>query len=179
VNVNELFRLARDGDRRAQEDLFALLSARFRFFARRKISCTEDSEEVAQEALMVVAEKLQDLEEDTNLAGWAHRVLEIRILRYYRKHYLEERKMLQMRDEHHPFAAWMPDLGFRQELMKCLARVARRNTRYARVLNLHYQGYSVDEVSKMIGVTRDNYYVILSRARTMLERCLDSGENSL
>jgi len=125
---------------------------------------------------MAVASKLGTLRDDTNLIGWAHRVLQIQILRYYRNHYGEDRKMSDLDSHQARFASWSPDPVFRETLIGCIARVARSSKRYARVLNLHYQGYTVDEVCEAIGVTRNNYYVILSRARRMLEQCLNENE---
>lgn len=125
---------------------------------------------------MAVASKLGTLRDDTNLIGWAHRVLQIQILRYYRNHYGETRKMSDLDSHQARSASWSPDPVFRETLIGCIARVARSSKRYARVLNLHYQGYTVDEVCEAIGVTRNNYYVILSRARRMLEQCLNENE---
>jgi RNA polymerase sigma factor (sigma-70 family) len=174
LNVDELCHRIRTGDKKAREELFAFLSERFLCFARRKISSREDAAEVVQEALAAVAMKMNELPGEANVFGWAHRVLNIQVLRYYRKRYGDDRKLDAFRDSRSHTGAWEPDPAFRRTLQECLARVARQNNRYARVLNLHYQGYSVDEVCQMLGVTRNNYYVILSRARAMLEECLDS-----
>ena len=41
------------------------------------------------------------------------------------------------------------------------------------VLNLHYQGFSVEEIQKRLKVTRNSLYILLHRARSMFKACLD------
>ena len=50
------------------------------------------------------------------------------------------------------------------------------NNRFARILNFHYQGYAVVEVCERLRLTSTNFYSILSRARSMLELCLEKGD---
>jgi RNA polymerase sigma factor (sigma-70 family) len=176
--INKLFQQAHTGNRQAESDLFEQLAARFGLFARRRISRLEDSQEVVQEAMMAVARKWKSLEEEANFAAWAHRVLEVEILRYYRKSYFQEGKLNELRGESLSFETWTPDPVFQGRLLKCLGQVIERNSRYARVLNLHYQGYTADEICERMSVSKNNYYVILSRARTMLEGLLNEETES-
>jgi DNA-directed RNA polymerase specialized sigma24 family protein len=61
-------------------------------------------------------------------------------------------------------------------LLDCLRKLHAVNKRHARLVNLCYQGYSVDEICRKMNLTRTNLYTILSRARTALQVCLDEGD---
>ena len=67
-----------------------------------------------------------------------------------------------------------PDL--KRRLLGCLQKICRQNVRYARILNLHYQGYKTGEVCGRMDVRPATLYSVLSRARSMLEDCLEKGD---
>jgi DNA-directed RNA polymerase specialized sigma24 family protein len=54
--------------------------------------------------------------------------------------------------------------------------VKAANKRYARILVLRYQGYSAEEICDEFKITSKNLYMILSRARVLLKRCIETGE---
>ena len=54
VDINTLHSNACDGDQQAVEELFEVLTSRFRLFAHHKIRNKADVEEVVQEALMTI-----------------------------------------------------------------------------------------------------------------------------
>jgi hypothetical protein len=60
-------------------------------------------------------------------------------------------------------------------LRECLKQVGRANIRYARILNFIYQGQDFDYICQRLTMTRNNAYSVLSRARTMLMKCVDKG----
>ncbi|MCP4703685.1 MAG: hypothetical protein GY865_03665, partial [candidate division Zixibacteria bacterium] len=49
------------------------------------------------------------------------------------------------------------------------------NRRHARILNLHFLGYTTEEICSRLEITKTNMYSLLSRARSMLELCLNKG----
>jgi DNA-directed RNA polymerase specialized sigma24 family protein len=71
-----------------------------------------------------------------------------------------------------------PTPGFKKKLIDCFHKVHRVNRRHARILNLHYQGYSTLEICDKLGVTENNMYVLLMRARKALAICLGKGETN-
>ena len=64
----------------------------------------------------------------------------------------------------------------KEQLLFCLERVGQSNRRYARILNLYYQGYTTDEVCLRLGINANHSYVALWRARSLLEICLEKGD---
>jgi RNA polymerase sigma factor (sigma-70 family) len=176
LDLNELQDAAKKGDHRAEKELFGVLSVRFHLFAYHKVWDEESAQEIAQDALAVVAREYRGLEVRTSFAAWAHQVLEYRILAYIKAKRVRDQRFA---DDTEQGASGAPDPVLKMKLAKCLGLVGRANRRYARILNLHYQGFSTEEICERLGVSVSNCYVLLSRARAMLEQCLEKGRSEL
>lgn len=176
MNINSLQILAHDGDKAATEKLFTILAVRFRLFAQRRIWDGSDAEEVVQDALMAILKKHKEIEFKTSFVAWAHRVLENEILRHYRRKGYREMRFGQTAGDVGNFPMWDPDPELKRKLLDCLKKIGSTNNRYARILNLHYQGYATEEVCEKLNLTPNHSYVLLSRARSMLEACLERGD---
>jgi len=176
VDVNTLHTKAYGGNEAAERELFRKLSDRFRHFAEWKIGSKPDAEEVAQEALMVVTRKYKGIDPGGNFTAWAHKVLELEILKFHRTRGTRERKQeeLSARDDRNLSGHQMVEL--KRKLLECLVKVGRVNIIYARVLNLQYQGFSSDEICHKLELRKSYSYVLLSRARHMLKTCLTGGD---
>ena len=176
MDINELQKLASGGDRSAEEELFRLLSARFRLFVRQKIWARSDGEEVVQEALKTVLEKHRQIDFETSFVAWAYRVLNNKVLTFSSTQGRREKKLEEMAVPESSRQLSEPGSDLEARLLACLRGLNKVNSRHARILNLHYQGYSVTEICTRLGLTRTNFYTILSRARNMLGACLEKGE---
>ncbi len=176
MNINVLHEQARGGDLAAEGRLFEELTARFRLFAQQKISDRQDVLEVVQDALTTVVEKHGEIEFKVSFAAWAHQVLKNKILYYYRTRATRGSRMEPLPEGVEPPDQWEPNPEFEPRLLDCLRKVCAVNRRHARILNLHYQGYSVEDICGRLNLTRGNFYSVLSRARSMLELCLDKGD---
>jgi RNA polymerase sigma factor (sigma-70 family) len=176
ARLNELRKCACGGDAAAEERLFQHLTARFQLFAQRKIGNVDEVNEIVQDALMTVLGKYRTMEFETSFAGWAHGVLHKKILGYYRAKTSRDRKVAPLDDRQDSPASYDLDPILESRLLECLKKVAAANRRHARILNLHYLGYSVDEICRKLGLTRANFYSVLSRARSMLADCLEKGD---
>ncbi len=53
MDINNYYLAAKNGDKKAEEQLFQFLTARFRLFVQRKIWNQGDGEELMQEALSI------------------------------------------------------------------------------------------------------------------------------
>ncbi len=177
LNLNELHQAASDGDSHAEKRLFEILTVRFRRFVYQRVWNEETAEEVAQEALAVVARDYRDLQVHTSFAAWSYRVLENRLLVYFRarRSQLRQNRGALENDEQYTGADQSPDL--RIKLLDCIRRITGANRRYARILNLRYQGYKTDEICTRLKISATNCYAMLSRARDSLEHCLE-GEST-
>ena len=172
----EWYEEARTGDTAAGEQLFGCLNERFSLFVQHRISSRQDAEEVVQDSLMAIAEKYREIEITTSFTAWAYRVLENKLSYYYRTKKTRTRKLAELAQDKPAGGTYSTDPSFRRRLLDCIKKVSRVNIRHARILNLHYQGYSVEYICGKFGVTRNNLYIILSRARSMLKACVETGD---
>jgi RNA polymerase sigma factor (sigma-70 family) len=175
LNINELQTLARTGDQSAEEQLFSLLAARFRLFARLRIKDRADAEDVVQDTLRTILEKHLQVDFETSFQAWAYRILNNKIMTYLTTRKRREDILNDLSEQHGRLAVASPDSELVRRLLDCLQKLHRVHHRHARILNLQHQGYSVDEICNRIGLTRTNFYTLLSRARTLLETCLEKG----
>jgi RNA polymerase sigma factor (sigma-70 family) len=176
LNINELHRLVRDGRNDLEEPLFKVLNERFEQFANHRIWDKEDAKEVVQEALMVIARDYKQTDIQKSFSAWAYKVLNNRILSYIDS---KKRDLLQnssdQLDSLNRFAPSLnPDLRLR--LINCLKKIDRVHKQHARIINLHHQGFQVQEICSRLNLTRNAAYISLHRARRMLELCLETGE---
>lgn len=176
TNIDKLYLEARNGNKKAEEQLFEFLSARFRLFVQRKIWNQGDGEELIQEALMTIFDKYKDVEQIDNIAAWAHKVLNNKILNYFKTKALHEKKLGELEQKSIGNNPIVPDSTLELQLLDCLKKIGSINNRHARILNLHHHGYSVTEICEKLALTKSNLYSILSRARSMLELCLEKGD---
>lgn len=178
MDINTLHSNACKGDDRAVKELFEVLSSRFRLFTHLKIQNRADAEEVVQEALMTIHAEYSNITFRTSFSAWACKVLDNRILYYLRRRQREKQRMAQginpSQDSMEMSVGADPDL--KRRLLGCLQSVCRRNIRYARILNLHYLGYKTDEICARMNVRAETLYSALSKARSMLEDCLEKGD---
>ena len=167
---------AREGDSQAERELFDRLGARFRLFARQRIRCQEDCEDIVQEALKTVFEKYRTVEFETSFTAWAYRVLTNKIMTHVRSSGVRNRAREQIEAENSAAPQGDDDELLETRLLDCLRKLHAGFPRHARVLNLTYQGFDVSEICRRMNLTRTNLYAILSRARSKLQRCLEEGD---
>jgi len=176
LDIDTAYKLARDGDSTARENLFRILSVRLRLIANYRIWDTDDCEDVVQDTLMVISKEYSQLEIESSFTAWCRKVLHNRILNYLKKKQTRELNMTTGFDLADQTAAIGEDLDFKSTLMNCLGKVMENNPKYARILNFYYQGYSTEEICSRLNLTTGHFYVMLSRARSMLAYCLEKGE---
>lgn len=175
TDLNTLCSTSREGDSATEDRLFHGLRERFALFVQQRIGNEQDAEEILQDTLMAIAEKYKAMDFTTSFTAWAYRVLENKLVYYYRTKKARAGKFVPVTDDYQPHQSTAPDPSFKQKLLDCLKKVNRANTRHGRILNLHYQGYTVEDMCKKFNITRNNVYIILSRARSMLKLCLEKG----
>lgn len=176
MKINELHSLAGKGDRAAEEALFRNLSESFRLFVNQRIWNHLDAEEIVQDALVTISVKYKEIDFDISFAAWAYKILHNKILQYYRTKRCHQSKFAQTDDDAVQAAIPPPNLDLKMRLLLCLKKLNLSNRRYARILNLCYHGYSSEEICHKMNVSRNNVYILLSRARSQLSYCLESGD---
>ena len=126
--------------------------------------------------MLKVTSKIDQVADPERFPAWAHTILKNEIVDYYRSVQVRQRREVgeDAGDLANASETTNPDLKMR--LKDCLKKVNAVFPRHARVINLKYQGYGTKEICLRMGITPNNLHVILSRARTLLKNCLESGE---
>ena len=176
MRLNDLYQKAASGDTSAESQLFSDLTVSFRLFAQQRIGNKEEISDIVQTALEVVARKYRDIEFDVSFAAWAQRVFHNTLLDTMRTKQRRSAKLAEWADTRGGEAMANPDPMLRSQLVECFRKLCRANLRYARALNFCYQGYDSTEVGQRMGISVGNLYVMLSRARSLLELCLEKGD---
>jgi RNA polymerase sigma factor (sigma-70 family) len=176
--MQKVFLKARAGDRTAEQEMFEYLLARFTYLAQRRISA-EEARDVAQDACVTVLEKYRTEAPQDRFLAWAYEVLRNKIGNYYQHQKVQKKVMADLPPDS---PARLPDraeadLETRLKLILCLKRLVKAYPRFARILNLIYQGYTTDEICQRLRLTANNLYVSLTRSRKILNNCLEKGNH--
>lgn len=176
TDINSLHAKALRGDSASADQMFATLDVSFRLFVRHRVMNSQDGEEIVQDALTTIAEKYGSVQIETSFAGWAHKVLKNKLLDYYKAKHVRAVTAASTEDFDAQAGAPSLDPTLKRRLLDCLRKLHAVNSFHARALNLHHQGYGTDEICARLEITSNNFYVMLSRARTLLRHCLEKGE---
>jgi len=176
VDIDSLYRKALEGDGCSETELFRRLTVSFSVILQHKVWNPGDREEVLQNAMLTVAQKYRITTIESSFAGWACSVLNNKVMDYVkhkkvRSGTVSGDAMLEGQAAPEEF-----DFVLKTKLLGCLKKVGAANARFARILNLHYQGFTTEEICGRLEIKRNHFYVILSRARSMLAECLAKGD---
>jgi len=172
MTVNDLYLKSLTGDKEAESELFRKLSEGFRVFLHQRIWNKDEIEDIMQMALTTVAEEYKGVEITSSFSAWAYKVVENRFLGYVQTKRRQAGRHVELQDSDGYGRSWEPDLSLKEALLKCLRKVGDHKRQYARILGLTYQGFKVNEMCVRLGISENQSYVVLSRARTMLRECL-------
>jgi RNA polymerase sigma factor (sigma-70 family) len=167
---------AREGDKSAEQEMFQFLLTRFTFLAQRRIH-SEEARDIAQDACLTILKKYRTDAPRERFLPWAYGVLRSKIGNYYQHQVVHRRVM-----KNTPVAveSCLPsvvasDPEKQRRLIVCMKKLIKSYPKFARVLNLVYQGYTTAEICERLDVIPGNLYVILGRARRLLNTCLCEG----
>jgi RNA polymerase sigma-70 factor (ECF subfamily) len=177
-DINYLFKQVREGDTTKEKRLFQVLSEKFLYFTHHRIWDKPDAEEIVQDTLMTIYREYTKIEFTVSFAAWAYKVLINRILDHVQtkkrrgsilNHAIKNNSIPRP-------ALPLENPELKRRLLFCLEKIGRSNIRYARILNLHYQGFSTTEICEKIELTKNVFYTSLFRARSLLLSCLENGD---
>jgi len=167
-------------DQANEDKILGHLSARFFSIAKRRIGNEEEAKDVTQQACVTVLEKYRTESFEIGFVPWAYGILRMKIGNHFQQREVQRRRI-------HTDPIILDIAGsnsqdhsgqLRTELIKCLKKILAIKPRYARILNLSYQGYSADEICKKLHIRKNNMYALLSKSRSLLRKCLETGEVS-
>ena len=174
--LDELLLKARSGNTEAETEIFQYLFVRFKHIAKRRIGI-EECEDISQEACRIVLEKYKNVAFEISFERWAYGVLKNVIGNYIQKILGKKHESTAQLEAYQKLKSENQESfhDLRRQLLICLKKIMTKGPKYARALNLIYQGYKADVISQKLNVTPNNLYVILNRARKMMKECLEKG----
>ncbi|MFG0289071.1 MAG: sigma-70 family RNA polymerase sigma factor [Rhodopirellula sp. JB044] len=156
--------------------LFVLHSPRIRGFILSLLPNMSRADDVMQETFLTVSAKADDYERDSNFVAWACTIARYKVLEECnRKHanslMLSPEVIEAVCVSHEPASS--DDEEARMAALKCCMDSLSPHTRKA--VELRYsRAHSAGEIAKLLGWSTDSVYVVLSRARTALQKCVNS-----
>lgn len=174
-DLNELYAQLQENYKSVEKEFYQILSDRFRLFTYLRIRNLQDAEEIVQNSLLAVSENIGEVKIEKSFAAWAYKILDYRMKAYFAKSKI---KTKYEGDENEGLNSGLrsDENLIKRQLLHCLKLICGKNIRFARILNLHFQGYSTKEICSRLKIDSNNIYVNLSRARSLLMHCLEKGE---
>lgn len=175
VSINDIYARACNGDSAAEAELFEHLYVSFRLFARLRQWDSAEAEDVIQGAILKILQSYQRTRIRSSFASWAHTILGNEFIDFCRGKAAYQRKLSELAMRHRVPAQSREDPTLKSRLKDCLRRLHETRPLHARVVNLHYQGYTTAEISDKLQITANYLNVVLYRARSMLRAYLKEG----
>ncbi|MFC1475830.1 RNA polymerase sigma factor [Candidatus Zixiibacteriota bacterium] len=176
VTLQELYLRARSGHQDDENRFFQLVGERFQAFTEFKTGDSTAAADIVQTALMTIADKYRRVEIMDDIVPWAHRILLNNIMHYFRAKQIKAKREIQLSEGCVSHRINNPDPLLKMKLRNCLRKLNQANPRHARILNFCYQGYTTTEICEKLGISRNAFYISLSRARSSLRQCLEKGD---
>ncbi|MEM7030543.1 MAG: RNA polymerase sigma factor SigZ [Chloroflexota bacterium] len=150
------------------ETIWQELSQALRTFIKRRVSNTDDVEDILQEIFIKIHQKLDDLEDETRLQGWVYQIGRNAIHDYYRR-----QNILVELPETLPTDP-TPDVSLNKELAACLRPMAERlPDKYREAIALtEFEGLTQKEMGKRLGLSVSGAKSRVQRGRHELKAIL-------
>lgn len=175
MNEKELLRKCRKKDRTAQKLLYDSYAPEMLGICYRYTKSMDDAEDVLQEGFVKCFTQLDKFREEGPLGAWIRSIMVTTAVSYLRKNSRYRNQMDFSAPALHPVLDEVatPALGT-AELMECVRRLPAG---YQTVFNLvGIEGYSHDEVAKLLGISVQTSRSQYSRARGQLIQWIKEAE---
>ena len=166
-----LLRLRDRGDDTAWSEFHELYAPLLYFYARERGLTCADAEEIRDQCLLVVAQKIAKFDYDRSKGGfknWLYRIANGKVIDFLRKQREQpaDTNVLRNLPDPQPSPEELWDQQWRQQhILYCAAQVsgAFSKTTYRVFELLAFEGREVDEVCMQLDLTRNQVYIAKSR----------------
>lgn len=159
------------GDRKSQKALYDLLSPMMLSVAHRYANNKTDAEDIFQESVLNVFDRLQQLRDPEKIGGWAKKVVVHEAIRFYKK-----KRNLFFSEETTGMTS-LPDSGgdiYRQlETDELLRMIQQLPDKMRMVINLYaIEGFKHEEIAEMleisVGTSKSNLHDARKRIKKLI-----------
>jgi len=180
VNNNNELQLARrcaDGDLVSQRRLYEQFSKKMMGVCLRYADSYEDAQDILQEGLIKVFNKIHSYQGSGSLEGWIRRIVVNTALSVYRKS--NPLRLSKGSEELEFMADSSGDIVGAISANDLLQVIGNLPSGYRIVFNLYaIEGYSHKEIAKQLDITESTSKSQYSRARSLLQKMIQSEEAS-
>ncbi|TCO07405.1 RNA polymerase sigma factor [Natronoflexus pectinivorans] len=179
--LNEIIPACRNGDRKAQKELYELFAPKMFAVCIRYSKNRVEAEDYLHEGFIKVFEKIDQYGNKGSFEGWVRRIMVNTILEGYRKNkqmvVLDES---QLKDENTDHEADEPtDEEASVKLEEVMTIIEQLPEKYSLVFNLYVlEDYSHEEISKKLGISIGTSKSNLSRARQWIKKRLSEEKKT-
>lgn len=165
---------SKEGDRRAQGELYLLYAKAMYNICRRIMGNEDDAKDVLQEAFVDAFLKLHTLTNEALFSAWIKKIVINKCINTIRKRKPELVKM----EEHHDHAELEYDSDFLDIEAKRIMSVIDEISEGCRtVLNLYlFEGYDHAEIGQILGITESTSKAQYSKAKQKIRSILSMNQ---
>jgi RNA polymerase sigma factor (sigma-70 family) len=159
----------KNGDHRAQRQLYEKFGPTMLAVCRRYTRSLEDAEEVLSNAFIKVFDRFETYRGEGSLAGWLRSIMVRESLNFirYQKNLFVEQDPETLREEA------TTDHEETEMAEALLAMIDQLPLGYRTVFNLYaIEGYSHKEIAELLGISEGTSKSQLSKARSQLQACI-------
>ena len=179
---NRDVRFGESMDREAENKEIAVFWAqsqpRIAAFISSLVSNFQDADDILQNVAVITVEKFEEFDRNRSFSAWANGIARNLILKYYsgkgkkgvtlgidaiqRIVQVYEKESRGIHDQKE---------SLEKALKKCLARLKGK---WKKIVDMHYMDeFSPTRIAQQLGMTRNNVFVSLHRARLSLKKCVE------
>ncbi len=179
TDYTQLIRDCQNGNGVAQKQLYESFAGTMLGVCYRYTKSMEDAEDVLQEGFIRVFRYLHQYKKEGEFGGWIRRIMVTTAINYLKKnrHYQVELAYSEADTSMHPVSKDAPDLKLAAREVASLIR--QLPTGYQTIFNLYaVEGYTHEEIGKMMGISNVTSRSQYSRARALLITWLEKEEQA-
>lgn len=176
LNLTEIIRACREGDRAAQRQLYEASKRKMFVMCLRYARSREDAEDILQEGYVKVFRDIHQYSGEGNFEGWMRKVIVNTALQFLRK---QRSRPFEVDFEEHAFrfeyqaAESGDDIG-KERTEEILELMQDMPDGFRTVLNLYIlEGYSHAEISEICGISVGTSKSQLNRAKAYLKKKIE------
>lgn len=150
--LKNIIRQSLESDRKAQKSLYALIAPMMLSVAHRYANNKADAEDIFQESVLHVFDRLHQLRETEKIHAWAKIIVVNEAIRFYKK----KRNMVFTEETQSETAKYDGDLDIYKELelKQILQIIQQLPDKMRMVINLYaIEGFKHDEIAEMLGIS--------------------------
>lgn len=165
--LESLLEGCRRGDRKAQENLYRMLSPRMMAVCMRYAKDSADAEDILQMGFVKVFRKLSEFRNEGSFEGWIRRIMVNTAIEAYRKN-LRSLNVVDIEEVYDYPQSTFDMSGL--ELKDLMKMICQLPDGYRMVFNMYViEGFSHKEIAAQLGISEGASKSQLSRARSVLK----------